>query len=236
MTGFETTHWSTVLAAGHQSTGPGRQALTTLCQTYWYPLYAYLRRRGHNAEDAEDLTQGFFTRMFEKGTLGVADPERGRFRSFLLASLRHYVSHERDHARAEKRGGSTLVLPLALEGAEGRYHREPPDGRTPETLFDQRWALTVLDRVAATLREEFGRRGKEAVFDGLRDHLIGADDRLSYREIGARLGLSEVAARVAVYRLRRRFGELLRREIGETVTSPEDIEDEIQYLIRTVAR
>ena len=137
-------------------------------------------------------------RVFEKGSLGAADPDRGRFRSFLLASLQHYVSHERDHAQAEKRGGSTVLLPLELEGAEGRYRREPPDDRTPEAVFDQRWALSVLDRVAATLREEFRRRGKEAVFDGLREHLIGDDDRLSYREIGARLGLSEVAARVAV--------------------------------------
>ena len=236
MSGFETTHWSTVLAASSQSSGRARQALATLCQTYWYPLYVYLRRRGHSAEDAEDLTQGFFTRVFEKGTLGAADPERGRFRSFLLASLQHYVSHERDHVHAEKRGGTTALLPLELEGAEGLYRREPPDDRTPEAVFDQRWALSVLDRVAARLREEFRRRGKEAVFDGLREHLIGDDDRLSYREIGARLGLSEVAARVAVYRLRRRFGELLRREIGETVASPEDIEDEIRYLIRVVAR
>lgn len=236
MNGFETTRWSTVLAASSQSTGRAPEALATLCQTYWYPLYTYLRRRGHNTEDAEDLTQGFFTHLFEKGTLRAADPERGRFRSFLLASLQHYVSNERARARTEKRGGSTVFLPLQLDNAEGRYSREPPDERTPETLFDQRWALTVLDRVTATLRDEFRRRGKEAVLDGLKDHLIGDAERLSYREVGARLGLSEVAARVAVCRLRWRFGELLRRQIGETVANPQDIEDEIRYLMRAVAR
>jgi len=236
MTGFETTRWSTVLAASSQSTGRARDALATLCQTYWYPLYTYLRRRGHNPEDAEDLTQGFFTHLFEKRALRAADPERGRFRSFLLASLQHYVSNEHARARTQKRGGSTVLLPLQLDNAEGRYRREPSDERTPETLFDRRWALTVLDRVAATLREEFCRRGKEAVFDGLEDHLIGDADRLSYREVGARLGLSEVAARVAVYRLRWRFGELLRRQIGETVANPQDIEDEIRYLMRAIAR
>ena len=172
------------------------------------------RRQGHSVEDAEDLTQGFFTRMFDKGILRAADPDRGRFRSFLLASLLHYVSNERDRERAEKRGGSAAHVPLQLDDGEGRYRQEPHDDPTPEALFDRRWALTVLDRVAATLREEFRRRGKETVFDGLRDQLVGDDDRLSYREAGARLSLSEVAARVAVYRLRRRFGELLRREIG----------------------
>jgi RNA polymerase sigma factor (sigma-70 family) len=232
MRGFETTQWSTVLAAS-QSTGRAREALATLCQIYWYPLYAYLRRGGHTAEDAEDLTQGFFTHLLEKGALRSADPERGRFRSFLLASLRHYVSNERARARADKRGGSTVLLPL--HDAEGRYRREPPDDRTPEKLLDRRWALAVLDRVAATLRDEFRRRGKEAVFDGLKEYLAGDAEGPSYREIGVRLGLSEGAARVAVYRLRRRFGELLRKEVGQTLASPQDIEDEIRCLIRALA-
>jgi RNA polymerase sigma factor (sigma-70 family) len=231
MRGFETTRWSTVLAAS-QSAGRAREALATLCQVYWYPLYAYLRRGGHTAEDAEDLTQGFFAYLLEKGTLRSADPERGRFRSFLLASLRHYVSNEHARARALKRGGSTVLL--ALHDAEGRYRREPPDDRTPERLLDRRWALTVLDRVAATLRDEFRRRGKEAVFDGLKEQLAG-DAEGPYREIGVRLGLSEGAARVAVYRMRRRFGELLRKEVGETLASPQDIEDEIRCLMRALA-
>ena len=233
MNGFETTRWSTVLAASGQPSGRTREALATLCGTYWYPLYTYLRRRGHKAEDAEDLTQGFFTSLLEKGTLRAADPERGHFRSFLLASLQHYVSNERARARAEKRGGSTLLL--QLDDADRRYRLEPPDERTPETFFEREWARTVLDRAGASLREEFRRRGKEAVFDGLKEHLIGDADRLSYREIGIRLGLSEGATRVAVHRLRRRFGELLRREIGATVFHPQDIDEEIRCLIRAVA-
>ena len=221
------------MLAASQSTGRAQEALATLCQAYWYPLYAYLRRRGHPAEDAEDLTQGFFAHLLEKGALRSADPERGRFRSFLLASLQHYVSNERARARADKRGGSTVLL--ALHDAEGHYRREPPDDRTPEKLLDRRWALTVLDRVAATLRDEFRRRGKEGVFDGLKEHLAGDAEDSSYREIGVRLGLSEGAARVAVYRLRRRFGELLRKEVGETLASPEDVEDEIRCLMRALA-
>ena len=232
MRGFETTRWSTVLAAS-QSTGHAQEALATLCQIYWYPLYAYLRRGGHTAEDAEDLTQGFFAHLLEKRALRAADPERGRFRSFLLASLRHYVSNERARARADKRGGSAVLLPL--DDAEGQYRREPADDRTPERLLDRRWALTVLDRVAATLREEFCRRGKEAVFDELKPHLTGDAEGTPYREIGVRLGLSEGAARVAVHRLRRRFGELLRKEVGQTLASPEDIEDEIRCLMRALA-
>ena len=158
MSGFDTTHWSTVLAAGSQSTGRSRRALATLCQTYWYPLYAYLRRRGHSVEDAEDLTQGFFTRMLDKGTLGAADPGRGRFRSFLLASLQHYVSHEREREGAEKRGGSTAHVPLLLDDAEGQYRQEPLDDRTLEVLFDRRWALTVLVGERRDSPARWGRR------------------------------------------------------------------------------
>jgi RNA polymerase sigma-70 factor (ECF subfamily) len=233
---FETTHWSTVLAAGSQSTVRSREALAALCETYWYPLYAYLRRRGHSSEDAEDLTQGFFARVIEKGVLQVASRERGRFRSFLLTSLKHYVANERDHAQALKRGGATAPLSLEFETARGRYEREPQDATTPETLFDRRWALTVLDRVMMSQRTDFRQRGKEDLFDRLKGNLIGEESPFFYRETASKFGMSEAALRVAVHRLRRRFGELLRAEIAQTVTTDEDVEDEIRYLIRALKR
>ena len=236
MSDFETTHWSRVLAAGSQSTVRSREALATLCETYWYPLYAYLRRRDHSIEDAEDLTQGFFTRVLEKGLLQVADPKRGSFRSFLLTSLKHYVANERNHAQAQKRGGVVPPLPLEFEIAGSRYLREPHDESTPETVFDRRWALTVLDRVLMRLRTDFSQRGKEVLFDRLKVHLVGAERQSSCRETAAALGMSEAAVRVAVHRLRQRFGELLRDEIGQTVSTHEEVEDEIQHLIRALAR
>jgi RNA polymerase sigma-70 factor (ECF subfamily) len=236
MSGFETTRWGTVLTASGEGTERARQALDALCETYWYPLYAYLRRRGHTAEEAEDLTQGFFARILEKGVLRAADPERGRFRSFLLSSLQHYVANERSHAEAQKRGGRPSCLRLDGETAERRYLLEPTDKATPETIFERRWALTVLDRVLVILRVEFRHSGKEHVFDALKGYLVAGEECASGREISAQLGMSEAAVRVAVHRLRRRFGELLRREIAETVSTPEDIQDEIQHLIRAVAR
>ena len=177
MSGFETTHWSIVRAAGSESTGRSRDALAHLCSTYWEPLYGYLRRQGHSAEDAEDLTQGFFTRVLEKGVLRAADPQRGRFRAFLLASLRHYTANERAHAQAQKRGGATPALPLEFDVAEQRYLAEPHDAATPETIFDRRWALTVLSRTLATLGAESRRRGKGQVFDALKDHLVAPEGR-----------------------------------------------------------
>ena len=236
MSDFETTHWSRVLAAGRQSTEQSREALAALCETYWYPLYVYLRRWGHDVEDAEDLTQGFFTRVLEKGLFQVASPERGRFRSFLLTSLKHYVANERDYAQAQKRGGGVSLLPLELETARSRYSSEPHDESSPEAVFDRRWALTVIDRVLAVLRTDFHQRGKEAVFNGLKAHLVGAESPASCRETATELGMSEAAVRVAVHRLRRRFGELLRDEIGQTVTTHQEVEDEIQHLIRALSR
>jgi RNA polymerase sigma-70 factor (ECF subfamily) len=231
---FETTHWSTVLAAGSESTVRSREALAALCETYWYPLYAYLRRRGHSADDAEDLTQGFFARVIEKGVLQVADPERGRFRSFLLASLKNYVAGERDHARAQKRGGIIPPLSLEFESARGRYSMELHDAATPETLFDRRWALTVLDRVMGGLRAEFRKRGKGDFFERLKVNLIGEETPSYYRETASKFGMSEAALRVAVHRLRKRFGELLRAEIAQTVTTDQEVEDEIRYLIHSL--
>lgn len=231
---FATTHWSVVLAAGRSSTAKSQQALATLCETYWYPLYAYLRRAGHNAEDAQDLTQGFFAQLLEKGWLSAADPERGRFRSFMLASLKHYVANERDRATAQKRGGVNPPLPLELETAEGRYSLEPRDNTTPEKLFDRRWALTLLDRVLGRLRAELKQREKDETFDRLKVFLTGEKAQVSYRELGVELGMSEGAVKVTVHRLRRRFRELLHDEIAQMVTSREEVDDELRYLVTAV--
>ena len=231
---FETTRGSPVPGAGTELTPRGREALATLCELYWYPLYAYLRRRNHSAEDAQDLTQGFFARLLEKHALNTVDRTRGRFRSFLLASLDHYVSNERDRDRAQKRGGGTP--PISLDGttAEDRYRREPPDPWTPEKIFDRNWALTLLGRVLARLRTDLHSEGKGELFDHLKVYLAGEQGALSYHELGTALGMSEGAVKVAVHRLRRRYRDLLYDEIAQTVSTQEEIDLELQYLMESV--
>jgi RNA polymerase sigma factor (sigma-70 family) len=225
-----------VLAAGTDLTSTGaREALTTLCETYWYPLYAFLRSRGHQPETAEDLTQAFFARLIEKHSLQRADPARGRFRSFLLTSLIHFAANEHDRQIARKRGGKSPVLTLEFEAAEGRFQLEPSTDETPERIFDRRWALTLLDRVIANLRTEMIRRGKQSSFEALKPYLTGDAPQLSYAETAAALGISEAAVKVAVHRLRRRFRDVLREEIAQTVSSPEDVEDELSHLRSSVA-
>jgi RNA polymerase sigma factor (sigma-70 family) len=231
---FATTRWSQVIAAGAEQTRDSRDALARLCELYWYPLYAYVRRWGYDADQAQDLTQEFFSRLLEKHYLKAADPARGRFRSFLLASLKHFLSNERDRANAVKRGGRATVIPLEFENAEGRYSREPPDHETPETVYERRWALTLLERTVARLRSEFEAAGKEAVFTRLEGHLTGEQETLPYADLGAALGMSEGAVKVAVHRLRRRFGALLREEIAETVGDPAQVDDEIRDLFRAL--
>jgi RNA polymerase sigma factor (sigma-70 family) len=228
---FATTRWSVVLAAGTDlgSTG-AREALTTLCETYWYPLYAFLRGRGHRADEAEDLTQAFFARVIEKHAFQHADPARGRFRSFLLTSLTHFAANEHDREMAKKRGGDSLILALELETAEGRFQLEPSSDETPERIFDRRWALTLLDRVINKLRTEMIQRGRQSLFDALKVYLTGDAPQLSYAETASALGVSETSIKVAVHRLRKRFRELLRDEIAHTVSSPEEIEDELAHL------
>ena len=225
---FTTTHWSLVLAAGHGSRPDAATALATLCETYWYPLYYYVRRRGYRAEEAQDLTQEFFVKLLEKGYLKVADPDRGRFRSFLLASLNHFLANEWDRARARKRGGK--VLSLDIEGAESRYSLDPADDLTAEKLFERRWAMTLLDLVLARLREEFAREGRERVFERLKDFLGGAAAEAPYRQAAADLDMTEAAVKMAVHRLRRQYRRLLRAQIAQTVVSPEEIDDEIRHL------
>jgi len=232
---FATTRWSLVLDASSELTPRGRQALATLCELYWYPLYAYLRRRGHSAEDAQDLTQGFFAHMLDKHALHMVDRARGRFRSFLLASLNHYLSNMRDHDRAQKRGGGTPQISLDGVTAEDRYLREPADRWTPEKVFDRNWALTVLDRVFRRLRTDLQAEGKGELFQHLHVYLTGEEGRVVYSEVGATLGISEGAVKVAVHRMRRRYRDLLHQEIAHTVVTADEVELELQYLIAALS-
>lgn len=232
---FPTTHWSAVLTAGKRSTAESRRALETLCQTYWYPLYAYVRRRGYSADQSEDLVQAFLLRFLEKSYLDDVRRERGRFRSFLLASLQHFLSNEWDRGRAKKRGGGVAPLPLELETAEGRYSLEPADTLTPETIFDRQWALAVLDQVHGELRREFERAGRGPQFESLSAFLT-AEQTPSYAETAALLKISEGSLRVAVHRLRRRYGRLLRSALEQTVSSPDQVDEEIRFLRTAVAK
>ncbi len=231
---FLTTHWSLVLAAGDSSSAGSREALATLCEQYWYPAYVFVRRQGYSADEAADLTQGFFTRVLEKSYFQQVHPERGRFRSFLLACLRHFLSNERDRARTLKRGGEHPPISLELETAEGRYQIEPSDELTPEKIFDRRWALTLLDRVLNRLREEQVAAGKAKSFEALTEFLTG-DTTTPYSVVARTLDMSEGAVKVAVHRLRRRFRDLLTDEIAQTVSEPDDIDREIQHLLEAVS-
>jgi RNA polymerase sigma-70 factor (ECF subfamily) len=219
-----------VLAAGKGASPDADAALTSLCQTYWYPLYAFVRRLGHQPADAQDLTQAFFARLLEKHYLRAADPERGQFRSFLLSAVKHFLSKERDRGKARKRGGGRIVLPLDFETGESRYNLEPTHEVTAEKIYERRWALTLLDQVFARLREEFDRASKRKEFDHLKVYLTGEATTLSYREVAAELGMTEGAVKVAVHRLRRRYRELVREEISQTVAGPEDVEEELRRL------
>jgi RNA polymerase sigma factor (sigma-70 family) len=228
---FETTHWSLVLAARTGTSVESRTALEALCGAYWFPLYAFIRRQGYGAEEARDLTQGYFARLVERGDLNDVRPELGRFRSFLLVSVKHFLSNELDRERAKKRAPGTRLVSLDAQTAEYRYRIEPVDTLTPETLFERKWAMTVLERTLARLGEEWSGAEKEKRFEALRSHLSGDAPVSSYWELGEALGMSEDAVKVAVHRLRRRFGELLRDEIAETVRDPSDVDDEIRHLL-----
>jgi RNA polymerase sigma-70 factor (ECF subfamily) len=226
---FATTHWSLVLAARDRAEPGADDALASLCGLYWYPLYAYVRRRGHGADEAHDLTQEFFARLLEKDSLAAVDRDKGKFRAFLLAACNHFLANERDRARAKKRGGGRAVLSLAAADAEGRYSAEPADALTPEKLFERRWALALLQQVMTRLRDEFEAKGKGRLFDRLRGFLVG-EKGAGYRRAAIELRLSEGAVKVAVHRLRQRYRELLHEEIGRTVGAPEEVEEEIRAL------
>ena len=230
---FAATRWSVVLAAADDRSGTrGRRAMEELARTYWFPLYAFIRRQGSAPEQAEDLTQEFFARLLEKEYLCGVDRAKGKFRSFLLASVKHFLSNERDKARAKKRGGGVLHLSLDTADAETHYRAEPADDMTPERLFERRWALAVLDQVLDRLRREYTDQGKAATFDALKGSLAGETDAPAYAHVAQRLGTTEGAVKVTAHRLRKRYREILRDEIAQTVSAPELVDEEIRYLLR----
>ncbi len=225
---FPTTRWTLVVAAGDPRRKEARSALVSLCENYWYPLYAYLRRRGHPSDQAQDLTQEFFTRVLEGRYLDRADPEKGRFRSFLLSSLKFFVADEEDRQRAHKRGGGQLVS-LEFSSGEERYQREPSHDETPERVFERRWALLVLDRVVERLRDEFVQHGRPEHFERLKIFLLGQSDA-PYAALAREMNTSEGALKVAIHRFRKRYRELFRQEIADTVADPAEVESELRYL------
>jgi RNA polymerase sigma-70 factor (ECF subfamily) len=231
---FATTHWSTVRAAGDDDSGVAKSALQQLCQTYWYPMYAYLRQQGYQADAAADLTQGFFADLLERKDITRVKRELGRFRSFLLASLKHFVINQWDRQRAQKRGGVKILLSIDFRTADDRFCHEPHHEMTPDRVYEKQWALTLLDRTRAALRREMERRGKAHQFDQLQVFLAGKSDEGILSDVARKLEMSEVAAKVAVHRMRQRFGELLRAEIRQTVDSPADVDAEIQELFETL--
>jgi RNA polymerase sigma-70 factor (ECF subfamily) len=232
---FATTHWSLVLAARGQPSPEARAALADLCRVYWYPLYAFIRRGGHGATAAEDLTQEFFARLLEKGWLGQADRTKGRFRSFLLAACKHFLANERARERALKRGGGRTHLPINFHDADARYAREPADALTPERLFERRWALALLDQVLAELRAEYAAASKEKLFDLLKARLGGAADAALYESVAAALGMTAGAVKVAAHRLRQRYRDRLREAIARTLDDPDAVDDEIRHLFAVLS-
>jgi RNA polymerase sigma factor (sigma-70 family) len=232
---FPTTHWSAVLAATDPESAEAVAALEELCTVYWYPIYAYVRHEGHTSEDAKDLTQEFFRRLLEKNYLSVVDPRKGRFRSFLLAVARHFLANEWERARTVKRGGHLTFVPLDEGQAEERYLNEQAAGQSPEVTYERAWALALLEKVLARLREEAVMGGHAARFDALKGVLMGEKPSLSYAQLAVELETTEPALKMAAQRLRGRYGELLREEIGRTVSAPEDVEDELRHL-RAVLR
>ena len=231
---FATTHWSVVLEAAHRDTTRARSALARLCQTYWYPLYAYVRRRGYAMHDAQDLTQAFFAQLLARQSLASADPERGRFRSFILTAMNHFLLNEWKKTTAQKRCGGQM-LSLDLAAAEERYHLEPATQAAPDQLFDKQWALTLLAEVLDRLEHEYQSEGKGGLFAILKQTLMGLREAQPYAELAPKLGLNESAAKVAVHRLRRRYRELIRDEIANTLDCSEDIEAEMRYLFSVLA-
>jgi RNA polymerase sigma factor (sigma-70 family) len=232
---FTVTHWSVVLQAGRGASHAGRAALEQLCGRYWYPLYIYVRRRGHGPEEAQDLTQEFFARLLERNDLAQADPAKGRFRSFLLGAMNHFLSNEWRKARAAKRGAGLALMSLDEEVAEGRYRGEPATESTPETLYERRWALTLFDSALTRLGEEWNIASKARQFEELKQFLSRTADQGEYERVAGQLGMSTGAVAVAVHRLRQRFRELVHDEIAHTVASPTELEDELRHLFAVLS-
>jgi RNA polymerase sigma factor (sigma-70 family) len=227
---FATTRWSVVLTAQDKQSSQCHQAMDGLCRTYWYPLYAFVRRQGCTADEAADFTQGFFARCLEKDWLDTVDQNKGRFRSFLLAAMKHYMSNERARQRAKKRGGGKRIFSLDIETAETRYKIEPETTTTPEQLFERQWALALLDTVLKDLQDQYQDEGKLEMFDSLKPCLTGQTSSLPYGELAQKLQCTEGAVRVIVHRLKKRYRDLLRQHIAHTVATPEDVDAEMQHL------
>ena len=232
---FATTHWSVVLAAGHTSVAGAQEALETLCRAYWYPLYCFVRRQGFSPADAEDLTQAFLAHLLERKALARVAREKGRFRSFLLASLKYFLADEWDKGRAQKRGAGCAIISLDEVGAEERYHQEFSDDLTPEKFYERRWAMAVLDRAFVRLREEFTAAGKAALYDELRQLQEDASDAAPYAEVAARLGMPLNTLKSHMHRFRQGYRELLCGEVAQTVATPAEIAEEVRHLIAAVS-
>ena len=234
---FPTTRWTLVVAAGDPQRKDSRSALVSLCENYWYPLYAYLRRRGHAPDEAQDLTQEFFMRVLEGRYLNKADPEKGRFRSFILTSLKFFAADQQDRQRAQKRGGGAVVSLEFSSGESGeeRYQREPGHDETPDRIFERRWALAMLERVMERLRDEFVQHGRPENFERMKVFLLGQSEA-PYAALAGEMNTSEGALKVAIHRLRKRYRELFRQEIADTVADPAEVESELRYLAAVLTR
>jgi len=232
---FATTHWSVVLAAGKDESAPAQNALESLCRAYWNPIYVYVCRKGHGPDDAQDLTQEFFAQLIEKGHLSRADRAKGKFRTFLLVTLDYFLANEWRHAHRQKRGGKMSFVSLDGPGREEELFPEPADNDTPESMFIRQWALTVLRRTMLALEQDCQESGKAELFRESRHILSGEQEGATYTEIARRLGMAEGTIRVAMHRLRQRYGELLRREIAHTVCGVEEVEEELRYLKKVLS-
>jgi len=232
---FQTTKWSVVIAAGRDNTDASREALSALCSAYWYPIYGFVRSQGHHEEDARDLTQSYFATLLDKSFLEGLKPEAGRFRSFLLVSVRNFLHNERDRERAVKRGGGREPLSLDTADAEQRFHLEPPSPDSPAERFERRWAMTVVQRALRRLEHEFEESGQPDRFRLLRGYLIGDAPTLPHDRVARELELTATAVKSMVRRLRKRFGVVLRAEVSQTVDRREDVDDEIRYLLRVLS-
>lgn len=228
--GFDTTHWSLVLAAGHQTSPESIDALTHLCESYWHPLYTYARRRVEDVHEAQDLTQEFFSQLLEKNYLEAVDPQRGHFRSFLLTAFKHFLANQWEKARAQKRGGGRNLLRFDFDAEDSTYGLQPADDLTPEQLFDRRWATALLTHVLHRLRDEFSDAGKSNQFERLKPFIVAQAATKTYAIVALELGMTEAAAKMAAYRMRQRYQQLLRAEIAQTVADPAEVDDEIRSL------
>ena len=231
---FETTRWSIIATAGRQPSADSKRALESLCESYWHPLYAYVRRRVSDVNEAQELTQAFFAELLEKNYVGSATPERGRFRSFLLTAFKHFLAKEWEKAKAQKRGGGRVPISLDFQSEDSRVCIEPAAGLTAEQYYDQQWAIALLGQTMERLKNEFDKAGKTALFAELKSFIIGDHAGTTYAEVAAKLNMTAAAAKKAASRMRQRYRELLRDEIAQTVAGPDEVEDEIRNLFTTL--